>query len=200
MWTWTDNVTSQFEKHNTTEQPVIYTFNCVSHTHNTAAEWSAFLLHTKEFLWSLSSLPCLFKIKIKTRPFVDAIGARPPTKTQRKHSLRPYGKIRSKSLSNPRRLSQVPHIGIRFISFPWRNNLQWARTSSLSRFHTTFDMTPLEEWSVRRRDLYLTTHNTHNRQTSKHPAGLEPTIPASEWPQIHALDRAATAIGIHTSE
>jgi hypothetical protein len=27
------------------------------------------------------------------------------------------------------------------------------------------------------------------------PAGFEPTIPASERPQTHALDRAATAIG-----
>jgi len=27
------------------------------------------------------------------------------------------------------------------------------------------------------------------------PSGFEPAIPASEWPQTHALDRAATAIG-----
>jgi hypothetical protein len=27
------------------------------------------------------------------------------------------------------------------------------------------------------------------------PAGLEPTIPASERPQTHALDRAASGIG-----
>jgi hypothetical protein len=32
--------------------------------------------------------------------------------------------------------------------------------------HTTVGRTPLEEWSARRRDLYLTTHSTHNRQTS----------------------------------
>jgi len=31
---------------------------------------------------------------------------------------------------------------------------------------TTFGRTPLNEWSVRHRDLYLTTHNNHNRQTS----------------------------------
>ena len=30
-------------------------------------------------------------------------------------------------------------------------------------------MTPLNEWSFRRRDLYLTTHNNHNRQTSMPP-------------------------------
>jgi len=26
------------------------------------------------------------------------------------------------------------------------------------------------------------------------PAGFEPTIPAGQWPQTHALDRAATGI------
>jgi hypothetical protein len=30
--------------------------------------------------------------------------------------------------------------------------------------HTTLVKNPLEEWSARRRDLYLTTHNNHNRQ------------------------------------
>ena len=34
---------------------------------------------------------------------------------------------------------------------------------------TTLGRTPLNEWSVRRRDLYLTTHNNHNRQTSMTP-------------------------------
>jgi hypothetical protein len=38
--------------------------------------------------------------------------------------------------------------------------------------HTTVGRTPLDEWSARRRDLYLTTHNTHNRQTSIHPGGI----------------------------
>jgi len=46
-----------------------------------------------------------------------------------------------------------------------------------------------------RRKLYLTTHNTHNRQTSMAPAGFEPAIPASERPQKHVLDPAATGIG-----
>ena len=44
--------------------------------------------------------------------------------------------------------------------------------------HTTLDRSPLDEWSARRRDLYLTTHNTHNRQTSIPPAGFEPAIPS----------------------
>jgi hypothetical protein len=37
--------------------------------------------------------------------------------------------------------------------------------------HTTFGRTPLDEWPARRRDLYLTTHNTHKRQTSLPPVG-----------------------------
>jgi hypothetical protein len=61
--------------------------------------------------------------------------------------------------------------------------------------HTTLGRTPLDERSARRRDLYLITHNTHKRQTSMPPAEFEPTIPASERLQTHALDRAATGNG-----
>ena len=61
---------------------------------------------------------------------------------------------------------------------------------------TTIGRTPLDEWSARRRDLYLTTHNTHNRQTSIPPVGFEPTISAGERPQTYALDRAATGTGL----
>ena len=68
--------------------------------------------------------------------------------------------------------------------------------------HTTVGRTPLDEWSARRRDLYLTTHNTHNRQTSMLPAGFEPTISAGERPQTYGLrprghwDRRLTVIYI----
>jgi hypothetical protein len=55
--------------------------------------------------------------------------------------------------------------------------------------YTTLGRTPLDEWSARRRYLYLTTQNTHNRHTSLSPAGFELT-------QTHALDRAATEIGV----
>ena len=46
---------------------------------------------------------------------------------------------------------------------------QWARAPSFTRFlyhtqrRTTIGKTPLDKWSARRRDLYLTTLNTHNR-------------------------------------
>jgi hypothetical protein len=61
--------------------------------------------------------------------------------------------------------------------------------------HTTFGRTTLDEWSARRRDLHLTTHNTHNRHHA--PAEFEPKIPASEGPQTYVLDRAATETGNH---
>ena len=41
----------------------------------------------------------------------------------------------------------------------------WGFTITLR--HTTLGANPLDEWSAWRRDLYLTTHNTHKRQTSR---------------------------------
>jgi len=71
-----------------------------------------------------------------------------------------------------------------------------CRGSEITLRHTTLGRTPRDECSACCRDLYLTTHNIHKRQTSVFPAGLEPTIPASEWPQTYALGRAATGFGI----
>jgi len=65
----------------------------------------------------------------------------------------------------------------------------------VSRSRTTVGRTPLDEWSARRRGLYLTTHNSHKRQTSILPVGFEPTVSAGERPQTYALDRAATGTG-----
>jgi hypothetical protein len=42
--------------------------------------------------------------------------------------------------------------------------------------------------STRCRDLYLTTHNTRNRQTFVPPGGFDPVIPASVRLQTHSLD------------
>jgi hypothetical protein len=61
--------------------------------------------------------------------------------------------------------------------------------------HATPGGTPLGEWSARRRDLYLTTHNTHKRRTSVPPARFKPAVPASDRPHTNALDRAAAGIG-----
>jgi hypothetical protein len=62
----------------------------------------------------------------------------------------------------------------------------------------TVGRTPLDEWSARRRDLYLITHNTHNWQTSMPPVRFEPTVATGERPYTYDLDRAATGTGIHT--
>ena len=85
--------------------------------------------------------------------------------------------------------------------FLWRRDPTRVVASSFTRFldhtqrRTTVGRTPLDEWSARRRYLYLTTHNTHNRQTSMSLVGFEPMISAGERPQTYALDRAATGTG-----
>jgi len=37
--------------------------------------------------------------------------------------------------------------------------------------------------------------NTHKRQTSMPPVAFNSTIPASQWPLTHTLDRVTTGIG-----
>ena len=60
---------------------------------------------------------------------------------------------------------------------------------------TTVGRTSLDEWSARRRDLFLIILNTPNRQTCMSPVGFEPIISAGERPQTHPLARAATGTG-----
>ena len=55
---------------------------------------------------------------------------------------------------------------------------------------STVGKTPLDEWSARRRYVYLTTHDTHNRQISMPPVGFEPTISAGERPEAARLLRS----------
>jgi hypothetical protein len=43
---------------------------------------------------------------------------------------------------------------------------------------TTVDRAPLDEGSVRRRDLYLTTQTLYKRKTSMPPVGFEPPDPS----------------------
>ena len=84
----------------------------------------------------------------------------------------------------------------------WRCDPTRVMASSFLTFldhtqrRTTVGRAPMDEWLARRRDLYLTTHNTHNTQTSMSPVGFEPTISARERPQTYALDSAATGTGI----
>jgi len=70
--------------------------------------------------------------------------------------------------------------------FLWRCDSTRVITSSFLMFldhtqrRTTVGRTPLDEWSARRRDLYLTTHNRH---TSMPPGGI----------RTHDLSRRAAA-------
>jgi hypothetical protein len=91
----------------------------------------------------------------------------------------------------------------KYIFLLWRCDPTRVMASSFLRFldytqrRTTVGRTPLDEWSARRRDFYLTTHNTHNRQTSMPPVRFESKISAGDRPQTYALDRAATGTGAH---
>jgi len=68
--------------------------------------------------------------------------------------------------------------GTRFCLFLAKQLPQWALASSFTRFldhtqrHTRLRRSPLDEWWARHRDIYLTTHNIHNRQTSIAPRGI----------------------------
>ena len=61
----------------------------------------------------------------------------------------------------------------------------WDFTITLR--HTTLVSTPLDEWSARRRDLYLTTHNTQNRQTSMPPGGIRTHNPSKRTAAVQRL-------------
>ena len=83
---------------------------------------------------------------------------------------------------------------------PWRSSTQWANASSLSRIHdhtqthhTRQDSSGRVISPTKRRLPDYTTLN--KRQTSMPPVRFKPTIPASERPQTHTLDRAATGTG-----
>jgi len=54
------------------------------------------------------------------------------------------------------------------------SNVPYGTSRSYS---VTLGRTPLDEWSAQRIDLYLTTHNTHNRLTSMTSPEFEPAIP-----------------------
>ena len=122
-----------------------------------------------------------------------------------------YGSLGVKGLTIPEVLTLCTRLPARcvinvttelfFISPLWRCDPTLTVASSFSRIldHTqrriTVGRTPLDESSARRRDVYLTPHNTHNRQTSMPPVGFEPTISAGVRPQPYALNRTATGTG-----
>jgi len=76
----------------------------------------------------------------------------------------------------------------------------WPHSTTHTHKHThtqnlSLCRTPLDEASAPSRDLFLTTHNFSERQTTLTQAELEPTIPTREQPYNYALDNAATGVG-----
>lgn len=61
--------------------------------------------------------------------------------------------------------------------------------------HTSLVKSPLDEWSDRLINVYLTTHSTHKRLISMPLMGFEPAVPAIKRPYAHALHITATGIG-----
>jgi hypothetical protein len=77
--------------------------------------------------------------------------------------------------------------------FLWLDSPIWAWASSFRRGfiithfrHSTVGRTPLDEGPARRRDLYLTTHNTHKRQTSGGIRTHDPSKRAAEDPRLRS--------------
>jgi hypothetical protein len=107
--------------------------------------------------------------------------------------LRPRGHWDRRLLTNVIKLHELIKVLnlIRSIKFSlWPTATSGPRPPVCRGFmitlrHTTLGKTSLDDWSARCRNIYLTTYNTHKRQTSMPPARFEPKIPASEGPQNH---------------
>jgi hypothetical protein len=99
--------------------------------------------------------------------------------------IRPELRIRS---ANDQKYQQRCNRYFYFLS--WRNNslvgqdlliieAQWSHSFR----HTTFRRTPLDECSVRCRDLYMTTHNIARHRHPRTQRGSYSPIPANGRPQ-----------------
>ena len=70
------------------------------------------------------------------------------------------------------------------------------RCFTITLRHTTLGRIPLDEWSARCRDLYLTTQNSCKIHTYIHaPGGIPSHNPCKRAAVDHALGRAAIGIG-----
>ena len=94
------------------------------------------------------------------------------------HHFLHVSRIRVKLLTFRRLMSYI------YIEHPFLMFLDHTQRRS------TVGRTPLDEWSARRRDLYLTTHDTHNRRISMPLVGFKPTISAGERPAAARLLRS----------
>jgi hypothetical protein len=99
-----------------------------------------------------------------------------------------------------RHLPLLLHVtGNNYNFFLWRCDPTRVMASPILRFldhtqrRTTVGRTPLDEWSDRRRDLYLTTLTIDKYPMP--PVRFEPTISAGERLQTYTLDRTAPGTG-----
>ena len=90
--------------------------------------------------------------------------------------------IKSRTMDVESSVAQIGRMGhAQIFFFLWLCGPTWAMASSFLRFldHTqrriTVGRTPLDAWSARRRDLYLTTHNT-----DRHPCPRWDSNPQSQ--------------------
>jgi hypothetical protein len=82
---------------------------------------------------------------------------------------------------------------MRFDPIPVRGLPLWGFAITLIG-HTTVGRTPLDEWSARYRDLYLTTQHSPERNICV-PDGIRTRNPSTRASAHHTLDGAATGIG-----
>jgi hypothetical protein len=71
-----------------------------------------------------------------------------------------------------------------YVTFHWRQSPIGPGPPNYRGFtiplrHTKLCRNPLDKWSARRGDRYLTIHNTHKKRKIMPPLGFEPAIPAS---------------------
>jgi len=100
--------------------------------------------------------------------------------------------------------SKMPHTNqgerdteliIYSLLLPWRNSPPppsgprppYFRGFMITLRHSTVGRNPLDEWSARRKCLYLSSTQHHNRHTFMSPAGFEPTVAKSKRSQTRRL-------------
>jgi hypothetical protein len=139
--------------------------------------WKAatLLVHKKVFPRASKCFPAIFGTVDECRKLIQSCN-KERWKVSARHGLSCIFFLRLDSSSGP------------------RPNHRWVFEITLGP--NSLCTTPMDEWLVRRRDLCLTVLKTHNRQTSMSSGRFEPAIPASEWPQIRALGRQVTGIGL----
>ena len=118
-----------------------------------------------------------------------------------KHTIHTYTCFPAPYVHTSYRMSLLPlyFIFLYTFFFLWCCGPTRVLASSFTRFldhtqrRTTVSRTPLV---IRSSQRPLRDNTQHSQETFMPPEGFEPRISAGEQPQTHALDRAATGIGL----